>query len=213
MSGCAGTHVSKEEMTGANASIAPPRSIVITVTDGSPLPHRSRRVASHVDDVKTAERELTLDLGQMLVARHLTVVEAGQPADLDLHCTITSVRSGSAAARLLVGYGAGKAVLDTATTLSAPVALPPELLAFTTHSTTGAMPGAGLGVMSATGAAGTAVHMIGPLLGVPGTLKQGLAQEAHQTTERIDDEMAKLFAKMGWPYPRPPKSILSALHQ
>lgn len=210
LSGCAGTRVRHEQMTAASGPIAPPRSIAITVTDKSPAPHRARRIAGHLADVKTAEGDLIEDLTKMLVARHLVVVAAGKPADLSLECAITSVRSGSTVARLLIGYGAGKAVLNTVTTvISTPATSPVDLLTFTTSGITGAMPGAGLGVMSAAGAAGTAVHMIGPLLGVPGTLKQGLTQEAQQTTARVDDELASLFAKHGWPYARPSRSMLS----
>ena len=198
-----------EQMASSSDPIAPPHSIAVIVVDKSPSPRRTRRIAGHLADVNAAEGDLTDDLRKMLDARHLKVVGAGEPADLSLQCAITSVRSGSAVARLLIGYGAGKAVLDTATTVvSAPATSPVELLKFTTSGTTGAMPGAGLGVMSAAGAAGTAVHMIGPLLGVPGTLKQGLAQEAQQTTARIDDELAKLFVRHGWPYAHQSSSFL-----
>lgn len=211
MSGCAGTNVQHEQLADVPFEISQPHSITISVTDKSPLPRRKRRIANHLRDVETAERELAHDLTQMFAARHLTVVSSGKIADLNLQCAVTRVRSGSLIARLLVGYGAGKAVLDTNTTISTTTDHPEVLLTFGTNGTTGSMPGAGIGVMSAAGAAGTAVHMIGPLLGVPGTLRQGLVQEVQQTATRVDDEMAKLFKKHAWSYPQPPRSFLDRL--
>ncbi len=209
LSGCAGTHIRAEEMSAAQLKLAQPHSVAVSIIDESPVPRRPTRITTHAHDVALAEHALAKDLAQILASRRLSVVGPGDQADLVLVCAVTDVRSGSTMARLLVGYGAGKAVLGTRITISAPRASNEPLLAFGTNSTTGAMPGAGIGVMSAAGAAGTAVHMIGPLLGVPGTLRQGLAQEARQTSARIDDELAKLFDKQGWVYPRPPASFPS----
>jgi len=213
MTGCAGTHVRGEQFAEATAVLPQPHRIAIAVIDKTSPPHRAKRRDAHQNDVEIAERELTRDLTQVLESRHLAVVDQNTHADMVLQCAITNVRGGSMIARLLVGYGAGKATLNTVTTLSPMITPAQPVLTFDTRSTTGAMPGAGLGIMSAAGAAGTAVHMIGPLMGVPGTLKQGLAQEAQQTTDRIDDEMAKLFAERGWPYPRPQVSLLNKLEQ
>lgn len=54
----------------------------------------------------------------MLAALHLTVMNSGKPTDLVLQRAVTGVRSGSLIARLLLSYGAGKAVLNTNTTIS-----------------------------------------------------------------------------------------------
>ncbi|MBB2159899.1 DUF4410 domain-containing protein [Gluconacetobacter sacchari] len=211
LAGCAGTHVVSESMTAPPARLPRPHSISIVVSDTSPLPKKAKRVAGHSHDVQIAEADLTQDLTHLLAARNLAVVPPGQAADLTLQCVITQVRSGSAIARLLIGYGAGKALLRVSTTLSVPHAEKPTLLTFSTSSTTGAMPGAGFGIASAAGSAGTAVHMIGPVLGIPGTLRQGLGQEAQQTTTRIDDELARYFSQQEWPYPRPPQSFWSRI--
>ncbi len=105
------------------------------------------------------------------------------------------------AARLLIGYGAGKATLDVVTTLMRPDGT--KLLVFKTDSTTGAMPGAGLGIASAAGTTATALRMIGPALGVPGTLRQGLGQEIRQTAAKIDQRLGSYFIRQGWSYPDP----------
>ncbi|MCX2561992.1 DUF4410 domain-containing protein [Acetobacter farinalis] len=194
-------------MTAPPTTFPPPHSISVTVSDTSPVPRKVKRIAGHAHDVQIAESNLMQDLTHLLAQRNLVVVQRGQAADLNLQCTITQVRSGSMVARLLVGYGAGKARLLVSTTLSTTNADKQKLLTFSTNSTTGAMPGAGFGIASAAGSAGTAVHMIGPLLGMPGTLRQGLGQEAQQTTLRIDEELARYFSSQGWAYPKPPQSL------
>jgi len=176
--------------------------VAIIIVDGSPLPRKAGRIARHREDVERVTAELKHDLGSLLAKRGLKTTGSPDRYDLTLKCTITTVRSGSEAARLLVGYGAGKALLNVTTTLTA-TALPARVvLSFSTRSTTGAMPGAGLGIMSAAGATGTAVHMIGPALGIPGTLRQGLAQEAQKTADRIDQQVGQFFAAQGWSGPR-----------
>ena len=210
LGGCAGTRVADLSQQAPAGAIQRPHSVSIAVIDSSPVPKRASRLAGHDSDVREVRAELGHDLAQLLAARDLVVVAAGRPADIDLRCAVTDVRGGSAVARLLVGYGAGKAVLKLSNTVSAPGTASP-LLSFSTIGTTGAMPGAGLGLASAAGAAGTAVHMIGPALGIPGTLRQGLAQEAQQATTRIDDRIAAYFAIRGWAYPRPAGSVWDRL--
>lgn len=207
LEGCAGTRVS-DVRKAASVRSAAPKTLAIIVTDSSPVPKRSGMIARHAKDVKYTIDALTGRLNELFAKHRLQVVDSDwqsgdqilQHADLTLTCTITTVRSGSEAARLLVGYGAGKAVLDVTSTLSAASAPARPLLSFSTRSTTGAMPGAGLGMVSAAGSAGTALHMLGPALGIPGTLQQGLAQETGKTAERIDAQIATFFMTQGWPY-------------
>lgn len=201
LGGCAGTKVVAGSISQTQAGMPRPHSISIDLVDATPAPHRAGRIEGHLHDVETATAELSRDLRAMLAARGLGVVDPDRPADLRLRCRLSEVRSGSTVARLLVGYGAGKAVLKLSAALSSEQP-PRTLLSFATAGTTGAMPGAGLGIASAAGAAGTAIHMIGPVIGIPGTLRQGLAQESQQATTRIDEQLARYFIAQGWAYPR-----------
>lgn len=210
LAGCARTHVASE-VTASDPSLLPPHQIALVIDDQSVSPRKADRARRHDTAVATTRVALMNDLQKMLSARHLAVVASGQPADMTLTCTLTKIRPGSTVARLLIGYGAGKAELQVRTVLAEVGSRHTPLLSFVTTSTTGAMPGAGIGVASAASAAGTAVHMAGPLLGVPGTLRQGWAQEAQQTTDRIDERLAAYFQARNWPYPRLPTSWLSRL--
>ncbi|MCQ8242424.1 DUF4410 domain-containing protein [Rhizosaccharibacter radicis] len=205
LTGCAGTHVSGETMELPPRAMPPPRSIAIVVSDGSPVPRRAGRIARHLRDVRLAAGLLRQELERQLAAHGLAIASPQRPAELELRCRITEVRSGSEAARLLIGYGAGKAVLRVSAALEVPGRTDRPLLSFSTAGTTGAMPGAGLGAASAAGAAGTALHMVGPALGAVGTLRQGLPLEVQEAVRRTDQELARYFAARGWPYP-PPRS-------
>jgi len=212
LAGCAGTSVVRGSLSTNVSALPPPHSIAVIVSDASPTPKKNSQMAGHEADVHSVETALKQDLDILLAHRNLTVVTDAATADLILHCQITRVRSGSQILRLLIGYGAGKAVLSVSTTLSEGLgSLGETLVSFSTNSTTGAGGGLVSGLPSAASATGTAVHMIGPVLGVTGTLRQGLAQESYQTTERIDDRLADYFTSQHWPYPRPAKGILTRL--
>jgi hypothetical protein len=140
---------------------------------------------------------LTEGLTNQLAARGLVVVPAGQAADLQLQTRILAVRSGSEALRVIVGYGAGKAVLETTDILSDLRTAPPVvLLSFGARSTTGGMPGPGLGLANAANGTAVALGTVGTAHG----LTQGLPKEVNETTDDIDQQIGKYFADRSWSY-------------
>jgi hypothetical protein len=203
MTGCAGTKVGKVATEAPHTILIPPRTIAIIVENDSPPSKRVSRRAEQLTNVQNAAMSLSESIPRLLASRNLVVVPAGQRADLVLRCRILNVRSGNEALRVLIGYGAGKAVLQVAVSLIDPNTWDaPPLLSFETSSTTGGMPGAGLGIAGGLGS-GNALAVIGPAVGVRGALKQGLAQEVDQTTDRIDQELDKYFMTQNWSYAKP----------
>lgn len=192
VAGCAGTRV-EHVATGAPAVLStPPQTIAVFVEDASPIPEKESRRQTHADQVRETEADLTDGLSKLFASRQLRVVPPGSTADLVLRCRILELKGGSKALRLLVGFGAGKAVLRASLSLSEARqdGIPP-LLAFETSGTSGRMPGGG----------GSLPGLVGA--GVGALRKDGLPKEADQLTERVDEEIGKYFTSRNWPYPKP----------
>jgi hypothetical protein len=213
---CAGTQVSNLAGTMAGARIGPPRTVTVIVENDSPPPKKPSRREEQLVDARQSVAALTESLSTMLAKRQLVAVSAGQPSDLVLRCRIVDVRGGNQALRMMVGYGAGKAILRTDVSLYDRAGH--SFLSFETNSTTGRMPGPGLGLASSgvslARAGANAMTIAGVArggLGVVGGLKQGLAQEVHQTTNRIDEQLGKYFKAQKWPYAADPTSGSSPL--
>lgn len=196
LAACAGTKVRDVVASEPVAAAAAPHTIAVLVDNDSAPPENAARQAAQRADAEQSAAGLSGGLSDMLATHRLTVVAAGQPSDLILHCRITAARGGNQALRLVVGYGAGKAVLRADVTLDD--ATGRTLLSFDTKSTTGAGKGAGLGLMDAGGSAAAAVKA-----GVGGArgLKKDLPREIAQTTEHIDQELGKYFSSHQWAYP------------
>ena len=195
LAACAGTKVRNVVDTDPVASIVAPHTISVVVDNASAAPEKESRQAKQMADATQSVADLTRGLDDMLAKHQLTVVRAGQKSDLVLHCQVTDVRGGNQALRLVVGYGAGKAVLRTDVTLDD--AAGHTLLSFETRSTTGASKGAGLGLMDASSALSTVEAGV---TGVRG-LKKDLPNEVTQTTEHVDSELGKYFTAHQWAYP------------
>ncbi len=188
-----------------------PRTVAVVVEDDSQAPeHASGRERQHADARQTAA-VLTQSLSTLLGTRRLVVAPPARPADLILGCRLLDVRGGNTALRTLVGFGAGKAVLRVGVALSdTRTVTRPPLLGFEIDSTTGGMPGAGLGLASGIGG-GNALALGGTAVGVPGALTQGLAREVEQITARIDEQLGLYFAAQYWPYAVPVPTSLGRL--
>jgi uncharacterized protein DUF4410 len=199
LAACAGTKVHGLTRSSAAAVMDAPHRVCVLIEDESPIPTRPSHRANHVADVEAAKTALTEALGKLLTARGLELVPEGQAADLLLHARLEDVRSGKEILRLTVGYGAGKAVLDTVWSLTE-LREPghPQLLSFETRSTSGAMPGAGVGL--AAGAPGDAVTLARSSLTATGTLRQGVPREVNQTSGKVDTELKKYFSSRHWAY-------------
>jgi hypothetical protein len=202
---CAGTQVSNLAGTMPGARIGPPHTVAVVVENDSPPPEKPSRREQQLVDARQTVAALTESLSAMLAKRQLVAVSAGQPSDIVLRCRIVDVRGGNQALRMIIGFGAGKAILRTDVSLHDRAGH--TFVSFETNSTTGRMPGPGLGLASSgvglarSGAnAMTVAGVAGGGLGVVGGLKQGLAQEVRQTTNRIDEELGKFFKAQKWPY-------------
>ena len=70
------------------------------------------------------------------------------------------------------------------------------------RSTTGGMPGQGLGLANAANGAAVALGAVGTAR----TMRQGLPKEINETTQKIDEEVGKYFGEQKWSYGDPAKS-------
>ncbi len=205
--GCAATDIGLVDRETPDARLRPPHTVAVVVQDVSP--DGGLFPAGRHEDARQTAAALTQSLTTLFGTRKLTVVPPGHPADLILSCRVVDITGGDTALRVLVGYGAGVAVLKVGVTLTdARTAARPPLLRFETDSTTGGMPGAAFGLASGFG--GDTLALSEAVAGIPGKLKQGLAREVAQTTARIDEQIGLYFVAQHWPYATPVPSSLGA---
>lgn len=191
IAGCAGTKVGPVAANAPDSFAGPPHRIAVIVEDASAVPEKPSKREAHATDVRETEAALTDGLSKLLASRQLQVVPADQAADLVLRCRILEIRGGSKALRLLVGYGAGKAVLRVGLSLSDPQHQGAQpLLSFESNGTTGRMPGSGFSLPGMAGA------------GLNSLKRDGLPKEADQLAEHVDEEFGKYFGAQNWPYPK-----------
>jgi hypothetical protein len=203
LAGCAGTDVGLVTSHAPVVSLGPPRTITVIVEDDSPLPERKLCRKTHLDDVQAVSGAFAQSLSKLLASRQLAVVPPDQPADLILRGRILDVCGGSKALRVLVGYGAGKAILEVGVSLNDPrTPQGPPLLSFKTNSTSGAMPGGAYNVSGLVG------------VGLNALREDGLPKEIDQATAIIDQQLSEYFLAQNWPYPKPAETDLQAwLHR
>ena len=192
VSGCAGTKLGPIATTTPESFAGPPHTVAVIVEDGSVPPEKVSKREAHIKDVQETEASLTDELSKLLVSRQLQVAPAGQRADLVLRCRILEIRGGSKALRLLVGFGAGKAILRVGVSLSDPrYETNAPLVSFESNGTTGKMPGSGFSAGGLVGA------------GLGSLKKDGLPKETAQLVDSVDEELTKYFSAQHWPYPKP----------
>ncbi len=195
VTGCAGTKVGPVASRAPNNALEPPRTIAVIVENNSPAPKKASKREGQLADAQTTLTMLSESMTKLLAARQISAVPAGMPADLILRCRILDVSGGNKALRVLIGYGAGKAVLRVGVSLYDPKAeSDTPLLSFETNGTTGKMPGPGF----------TTRALVGD--GLNALKKDGLPKEVDQATESIDQQLAKYFLARNWPYPKPDES-------
>jgi hypothetical protein len=199
LAGCAGTHVGLVTSQAPMVSLGAPRTIAVVVEDDSPVPKRKLCRKKHLDDVQTASTAFEQSVSKLLASRQFAVVPPDQPADLILRGRVLDVCSGSKALRVLVGYGAGRAILRVGVSLDDPrTPQGPALLSFETNGTSGKMPGGGY---NASGLVGE---------GLAALRKDGLPKEINQATAIIDRQLSEYFLAQNWPYPKPAETALRA---
>ncbi len=108
---------------------------------------------------------------------------------------------GNRARRLIVGFGAGQSSLDTQVTVSQtqPSGAPAQLLAFTTHSDSGKMPGAALTMGAGAAAQGASAASAGTAVMSAGKVYSSmLGTLAGKTSSQITSYLSRYFASRGW---------------
>jgi len=190
--GCAGTRVQNVERTAVDVSGRPPRTISLVVENVSPPPFKEKDRLRQLEDAQTMIADLQQGLAKKLVVQGLTIVPSGQPADLTLSCRIEELRRGHKALRMLVGFGSGAAVLRVNVTLMDwQSGVSSTLMTFDTQSTTGGMPGAGVGPASR-------AALVGKTLGIAAGARSGLPREADETIQTIDHQLKTYFVFRNW---------------
>lgn len=218
VSGCASTKVSNQEplVTG---HIARPGNIWVYdyAATAADLPQDSA-LAGQVTEPPTPQtdkeieegRELGAEIAKQLVAQ---IRELGMPAavadagtepqvnDLVIKGALISVHEGSAAERVVVGFGAGASKLSTATEgfQMTPTGLR-KLGSGTVDAGGGKSPGAALGLATFIATANPAGLIIGSAVKVYGEASGSSTIEgrAKATAKEISDVLKKRFQEQGW---------------
>ncbi|MCB8883187.1 DUF4410 domain-containing protein [Acidisoma cellulosilytica] len=213
LAGCAKTGSSPAIALSEPSSSAQPIQLIVVVTNDLPSP-----VAGTIPRVVDAvlARELSDRLGSPGV---LVSVEQAMPPDrvpvagaLLIHCSVTRLRVGNQALRMTVGFGAGRFNIVTRTSVvdlrRASVA---DLVSFQSHSTTGSMPGSGLGLAFAAGS-GQVIGMVGGGAGLLLDARQTASERARQVADSVSGQLRAYFQTKGWTglsNPPPANSALS----
>ena len=116
-----------------------------------------------------------------------------------LRVTVTQVKAGNQALRLAVGFGAGRATLrlnSQLVDLRGP--LPMELTEFNTQSTTGSMPGPGLGLAGAA-STGNVIGIAGGSAGLFFGARETMSREVANSSRQIVTCLQTYFGEQGWP--------------
>ncbi len=217
LAGCASTRSSDLASAKPRAGQVPTH-IVIRVTEAVPATDQPDQEHLTPEERTAFAKALKAQLDQRMrwPSDGVTIAEAATPRPpvpdtLVLQCTVTQLQAGSQAWRLTVGFGAGRAKLGVATQLVDLRGLTPvELASFRTSSTTGSMPGPGLGLVGAAASA-SAVGLAGGSAGVFMGSRQTIDRELVQSSEEIVTQLQTYFTDIGWPgFPPPVRSALAS---
>jgi Domain of unknown function (DUF4410) len=130
-------------------------------------------------------------------------VRTPNPHTLLIACHVTTFMAGSEALRLAVGFGARRVELAVTTqVVDLRGSGRNELATFQTHSTTGHMPGPGLGLLSAVGSGQVLGMALGA--GVLAGTRQTLVNQGTQVSDTIVAQLHAYFLSQGWVVLAPP---------
>ncbi len=222
LAGCAGATVSQES-TSAPVTNARPQQIVVypfatnpsevTLNQG-PLQRVFRNVSGANADAEQSKiaDETAEDVCQQVAAAlnqkgysalcQKRGVPAGTGNILVIDGQFTKIDEGNTARRLVIGFGAGAASLDTSVYVvqPAPDGGQRQILSFDTHADSGKMPGAAVtgpvgaaGGASAGVAAGASVAMGGAK-----TYSSSMGYLGGKTADQIVQSLVNYFAAQGW---------------
>jgi len=196
--GCAGARITHV----AAASVGAPQPEVILVhVDAPPLPDAAKRQLA-----ATVAAKLEADLVKKLRQEHLSAAPyapgAGYGHAVILHVAITEADEGNAIARMVIGFGAGRAELHArAELLKGDQASAAPMTAFDTASDSGRMPGLILPGGIAIASAHIITLAVGGGIRVATGFRDALDKPVHETSTAIVRQLRTYYASVGWHWP------------
>jgi len=201
LAGCASTRSTDLADGPSPVSARAPSHIIVVVsdarlTDAAPENRERRQIAAMLQAQLT--RRMKWSQTGVTVAE---AIDAAAPIrnTLLLRVTITRVRPGNQALRLAIGFGAGRAMLRMNSQLiDLRGRLPVDLTAFDTRSTTGSMPGPGLGLVGAA-STGSIIGIAGGSAGLLLGSRETMNREIRDSSAEIITHLQSYFGEQGWP--------------
>lgn len=216
LASCVRTGSSPPVSLAEPSSSAQPAQLIIVVTNDLPKPVPGA-LPSVVDAVLA--RELSDRLAssgiRISVEQSMTTALAPTADALLIHCSVTHLRVGNQVLRMTIGFGAGQFNIITHTSvLDLRGASTNDLVSFQSHSTTGSMPGSGLGLAFAAGS-GQVLGMAGGGAGLLLDARQTASQRSRQVADSISGRLRAYFQTKGWATlaasPRSPSALNSGV--
>ncbi len=197
LAGCANAQVSALNRTGTGAPV--PQQVLVEVT---PAPQATPEEA---ESASRAAAGLQTELLNMLVKAHVAAIPysaaADKPGALVLHATIAAANPGNAAARLIVGFGAGASRMLVGVDVHPGGQAPGPAEQFDVASHSAYKPGLILpgGVTLATH---NIWHLaIGGGIDVALNLKDGLAAPEANAARAMVTQLKSYYTAEGWNWP------------
>lgn len=113
----------------------------------------------------------------------------------------TNISEGNRLRRLVIGFGAGSAILDTSVQMyNRSAGSSRQVLTFTTHADSGMMPGAAVTAGAGAAAGGSAAVIVGANAGIGGvkTITSSTGFLANKTASEIVDSINTYMTQQGW---------------
>jgi hypothetical protein len=206
LGGCARTTSSAILSTASPAPALPPTRLLLALDDSALAQDPDHADRARID----AEMQRRMIDGlrqpeiQVIALPPNTLVVAGSARTLLIRCKVTTFRAGNQALRLTVGFGAGRVELGLATQvidLRGPMAVP--VAHFDSRSTTGRMPGPGLGLFGAVGT-GQVLGMAGGAAGLLAGSQVTLTAQDKRLSTLVVAQLHIYFREQGWVALAPP---------
>ncbi|GAN80718.1 DUF4410 domain-containing protein [Acidocella aminolytica] len=200
LTGCASPQVTAMSHTGSSANTPAPEQVLVNIT---PAPQSSPTETQTVNNAVTGlQTALMENLSREHVAASIYNPALDQSGVLVMHVTISAATPGNAAARLVVGLGAGASQLLVTTDIR-PGGQQPGGAAeqFSVASGSGAKPG-----LILPGGIALATHnvwslAIGGAVDVAMNRRSGISAAEDKTAKRIVAELKAYYTAQGWNWP------------
>jgi len=210
--GCARTSSSPIVSMASPVPASQPTRLLVVLDDSALAQDPNREVRARIDATLTQHMVAGLRQPNVEVVAWAPdlAVQPSSPRTLLIRCEVTTFKPGNQAWRLTVGFGAGRVELGLATQvidLRGPTAMP--VASFDSRSTTGRMPGPGLGLFSAVGA-GQALGMAGGAAGLLAGSQVTLGRQSDRLSTVVVNQLQRYFREEGWVVLAPPDPAVFA---